>query len=48
MYVDDKVVKSPNSEKCMFGLDGGKFLRFILTHRDIEVNPKKFKRGSVP
>jgi len=30
-----------NPEKCVFGVDGGKFLGFILTHRGIEANLKK-------
>ena len=30
-----------NSEKCIFGLDCGKFLGFMLTQRDIEANPEK-------
>jgi len=30
-----------NPEKCVFGVEGGKFLEFMLTHRGIEVNPDK-------
>ncbi|XP_057760016.1 uncharacterized protein LOC130980341 [Arachis stenosperma] len=30
-----------NPEKCAFGVQGGKFLGFILTSRGIEANPKK-------
>ncbi|XP_016206026.1 uncharacterized protein LOC107646349 [Arachis ipaensis] len=30
-----------NPEKCAFGVQGGKFLGFMLTSRGIEVNPKK-------
>ena len=30
-----------NSEKCMFGVEGGKFLGFMLTSRGIEANPDK-------
>ena len=29
-----------NLEKCVFGVDNGKFLGFMLTQRDIEANPK--------
>ena len=30
-----------NPEKCTFGVQGGKFLRFLLTNRVIEMNPEK-------
>jgi len=30
-----------NPDKCVFGVDRGKFLRFMLTQRGIEANPKK-------
>ncbi|XP_068484963.1 uncharacterized protein [Phaseolus vulgaris] len=30
-----------NPEKCTFGVEGGKFLGFMLTHRGIEANPDK-------
>jgi len=30
-----------NPEKCVFGVDDGKFLGFMLTHRWIEANPEK-------
>jgi len=30
-----------NPKKYIFGLEAGKFLRFLLTKRGIEVNPKK-------
>ena len=30
-----------NPDKCVFGVEGGKFLGFMLTHRDIETNPEK-------
>ncbi|XP_072058036.1 uncharacterized protein [Arachis hypogaea] len=30
-----------NPEKCAFGVQGGKFLKFMLTSRGIEANPKK-------
>jgi len=30
-----------NPEKCTFSVDGGKFLGFMLTRRDIEANPEK-------
>ena len=32
-----------NPDKCVFGVDGGKFLGFMLTQRGIEANPKKCK-----
>ena len=30
-----------NPERCMFGVEAGKFLGFLLTERGIEANPKK-------
>ncbi|XP_025636205.1 uncharacterized protein [Arachis hypogaea] len=30
-----------NPDKCAFGVQGGKFLRFMLTSRGIEANPEK-------
>jgi len=30
-----------NPEKCVFGVEGGKFLGFMLTNRGIEANPDK-------
>jgi len=30
-----------NPDKCVFGVDCGKFLGFMLTQRDIEANPEK-------
>jgi len=30
-----------NPEKCTFGVEGGKFLGFMLTHRGIQANPDK-------
>lgn len=30
-----------NSKKCIFGVQGGKFLGFILTHKGIEANSEK-------
>jgi len=30
-----------NPEKCVFGVEGGKFLGFMLTSRGIEANPDK-------
>ena len=30
-----------NPEKCTFGVEGGKFLGFMLTHWGIEANPGK-------
>ena len=32
-----------NPEKCAFGVEGGKFLGFMLTHRGIDANPEKCK-----
>ncbi|XP_072061995.1 uncharacterized protein [Arachis hypogaea] len=32
-----------NPDKCAFGVQGGKFLGFMLTSRDIEANPEKCK-----
>jgi len=32
-----------NPEKCAFGVEGGKFFGFMLTHRGIEANPDKCK-----
>ena len=32
-----------NPEKFTFGVEGGKFLGFMLTHRGIEANPDKFQ-----
>jgi len=32
-----------NPEKCAFGVEEGKFLGFMLTHRGIEANPEKCK-----
>jgi len=31
-----------NLEKCVFGVEAGKFLGFLLTERGIEVNPEKY------
>ena len=28
-----------NADKCAFGVGAGKFLRYMITHRGIEVNP---------
>lgn len=30
-----------NSEKCIFGVNGGKFQGFMITHQGIEANPEK-------
>ena len=30
-----------NPNKCVFGVTAGKFLRFMLSQRGIEVNPEK-------
>lgn len=32
-----------NQFKCVFGVESGKFLGFIVNHRGIEVNPDKIK-----
>jgi len=32
-----------NLDKCVFGVDRGKFLGFMLTQRGIEANPEKYK-----
>ena len=32
-----------NRDKCVFGVDRGKFLGFMLTQRGIEANPEKCK-----
>ena len=32
-----------NPSKCTFGVASGKFLGFMVSHRGIEVNPKKIK-----
>nr|KYP35891.1 Retrovirus-related Pol polyprotein from transposon 297 family [Cajanus cajan] len=32
-----------NPEKCVFGVQGGKFLAFMITSRGIEANPEKCK-----
>nr|KYP73673.1 Retrovirus-related Pol polyprotein from transposon 17.6 [Cajanus cajan] len=32
-----------NPEKCIFGVQGGKFLGFMITSRGIEANPEKCK-----
>jgi len=31
-----------NLEKCVFGVEAGKFLGFMLTERGIEANPDKW------
>ena len=32
-----------NVDKCAFGVGAGKFLRYMITHRGIEVNPDQIK-----
>ena len=32
-----------NASKCSFGVDSGKFLGYMVTHRVIEVNPDQIK-----
>ena len=32
-----------NAFKCSFGIDSGKFLGYMVTHRGIEVNPNQIK-----
>ena len=39
----DKYKIKLNLDKCVFGLKAGKFLGFMISHRDIEVNPKKME-----
>jgi len=36
-----------NPDKCVFGVDRGKFLGFMLTQRGIEANPEKCKALSL-
>ena len=33
----------PNASKCSFGVEFGKFLGFMVTHRGIEVSPDQIK-----
>jgi len=39
----DNTTSVLNFEKCVFGVDHGKFLGFMLTQRGIEANPEKCK-----
>ena len=32
-----------NASKCSFGMGSGKFLGYMVTHREIEVNPDQIK-----
>ena len=32
-----------NPKKCALGVDSGKFLGFMVSHRGIEVNPEKIQ-----
>ena len=32
-----------NASKCVFGVDSGRFLGFMVSHRGIEVNPDQIK-----
>ena len=32
-----------NASKCSFGVGSGKFLGYMVTHREIEVNPEQIK-----
>ena len=32
-----------NPNKCSFGISSGKLLRYLVSHRGIEANPKKVK-----
>ena len=32
-----------NLDKCSFGISSGKLLRYLVSHRGIEANPKKIK-----
>ncbi|KAL0411005.1 UNVERIFIED_CONTAM: Pro-Pol polyprotein [Sesamum latifolium] len=36
-----------NPAKCAFGVQGGRFLGFMVTHRGIEANPSKSKPSSI-
>ena len=36
-----KYILKLNPEKCVFGVEAGKFLGFLLTERGIEANPEK-------
>jgi len=40
-YTLNKYYMRINPKKCVFGVDGGKFLGFMLTNREIEANPQK-------
>ena len=35
-----------NTEKCVFGVEAGKFLGFLVTERGIEVNPRSALQSS--
>ena len=39
----DKYRIKLNPDKCVFGVKAGKFLGFMISHRDIEANPKKME-----
>lgn len=41
MYIQRKHNLRLNLKKCIFRVQGGKFLGFMLTHRGIEANPEK-------
>jgi hypothetical protein len=32
-----------NPDKCMFGVSSGKLLRYLVSQRGIEANPKRVK-----
>ena len=32
-----------NASKCSFGVSSGKFLGYMVTHREIEINPDQIK-----
>ena len=34
-----------NLEKCTFGIEAGKFLRYMVSHKGIEANPEKIQVG---
>lgn len=34
-----------NPEKCVFGVDSGKFLGFMVSHHGIEANPEKIDQN---
>ena len=39
----DTLSMKSNPSKCVFGVSLGKFLGFMVSHREIEANPEKIK-----